>query len=188
MATYLINPKTLKETAYVDENVDDKLLSNTIVYVQDLYILPKLGTGLLNELKTQIDAGTLTALNTTLLSTYVKPVFVYLVLSELPIPMNMKLTNIGIVEKRSENSEPIAFNKIVAFGDKFKNIAEYYAERLKLYLCEHSNDYPLYLNPGTGVDIVRPDRQSYTGGWYLGDDPQQVPDFIKAEYPLTYGS
>lgn len=185
-----MNPVEVKNNSYVDENVDDKLITTAIGIAQDLHILPHVGTGIFDELKTQIAAGTVTALNNTLLGTYIVPALRYWTLYELVEPMNYKLTNKAIMEKSSENSRPISPDKMFnSLKSKWENIAQWYTERLKKYLLENQTDYPLYLNPGTGVDIIHPTRESaFTGGWYLGDDFKSVPDWIKAEYPGTYGT
>lgn len=189
MANYFLHPNELKATAYVDENADDKILTNGISIAQDLYILPIMGTGIYEELKTQIGAGTLTVLNTTLLASYVVPALRYWCLYELAEPLTYKITNKAIVKKHSENSEPIEFKELTALKDKFMNIAQWYTERLKFYLIENRTSYPLYDSPGTGIDTIRPAHDTaFNCGWYLGESTQNVPDFIKAEFPLTYGT
>ena len=70
---YFISETQLKEGSIIDENVDMKALKPMILIAQDQRIQPIIGSGLYAQLKTQIQAGTLTALNTTLLDTYVTP-------------------------------------------------------------------------------------------------------------------
>lgn len=189
MANYFIHPNEIKATAYVDENVDDKLVTNAISIAQDLYILPIIGSGINDELRTQIGASTLSVLNTTLLSTYIVPALRYWVLYELAEPMTYKFTNKSIVKKKSENSEAIDFKDLMALKDKFMNIAQWYTERLKFYLIQNEASHPLYFNPGTGVDVIHPQKASaFSCGWYLGEQPANVPDYIKAEFPATYGT
>lgn len=188
MANYFIHPNDVKATAYIDENADDKIITNSISIAQDLYILPMIGSGIYDELKTQIGASTLTALNTTLLATYIVPALRYWTLYELAEPMTYKFTNKSIVKKKSEGSEPIVFAELMALKDKFLNVAQWYTERLKKYLIQNEASYPLYYNPGTGVDVIHPAKDSFNCGWFLGEDTHAVPDFIKAEFPGTYGS
>jgi hypothetical protein len=57
-----ISETYLKDSSYIDENVDIKLLRNSILETQDMRILPILGTALYEELKTQIQDGTKTDL------------------------------------------------------------------------------------------------------------------------------
>ena len=72
-----ISETYLKDSSYIDENVDIKLIRNSILETQDMRILPILGTALYEQLKTQIQANTKTTLNNTLLDTYVKPALKY---------------------------------------------------------------------------------------------------------------
>ena len=163
-----IHPNEVIATAYIDENVDSKYISNAIQIAQDLYILPMVGTGIFNELKTQVVAGTVSTDNDTLLSSYIQPCLKYYVLFELIEPLTFKFTNKSIMKKNSENSQPISDGELQRLKDKFKNIAEYYAEKLRLYLVQNEASYPLYYLPGTGVDIVTPSNTSFQSGWYLG--------------------
>ena len=75
----------------------------------------------------------------------------------------------------------------MALKDKFQNIAQWYTERLRFFLEEHHEDYPLYHNPGTGVDVIFPKHDSFDCNWYLGESHEAIPDFIKTEFPGTYG-
>ena len=169
MATiaYFLTPTQIKATAYIDENTDDKYLINAIRIAQDLYILPILGSGIYDEIKTQINAGTVTALNDTLLKDYIQHSLTFFTLYEAIEPLSMKFTNKSILKKTSENSQPISFEEMNQLKEKFKNIAEYYANRIVKYLIENEASYPLYYNPGSAVDTVHPKRNVFDSGWNL---------------------
>ena len=49
-----LSEQTLKQRSVLQDNVDMKIVTPTIIEVQEFYILPILGTSLYNELKTQI--------------------------------------------------------------------------------------------------------------------------------------
>lgn len=164
-----INPAQIKANTYVDENVDEKSLRVAIELAQQLNIEPIIGSGIYAELQTQITAGVLTALNTTLLTTYIQPALEYWTLHELVEPMTYKFQNKNVARKNSDNSNPIDLDEVVHLKNKFKNIAEYKQDKIKLYLIENSTDYPLYDNPGNGVDTVHPTRKTFTTTWYLGN-------------------
>jgi len=51
-----LSEQTLKQRSVLQDNVDMKIVTPTIIEVQEFYILPILGTSLYNELKTQIAA------------------------------------------------------------------------------------------------------------------------------------
>ena len=62
-----LSEQTLKQRSVLQDNVDMKIVTPTIIEVQEFYILPILGTSLYNELKTQIAASTTTNANKNLI-------------------------------------------------------------------------------------------------------------------------
>jgi len=176
-----ISEQYIKDTSYIDENVDANLLRSNILETQDIRIRRIIGTGLYNELKTQINGNTLTALNTTLLDDYVSPALKYWVLNDGAFILQYKIMNKGIVTRQSENTTSVGvteFDRLVSF---FKDRAEYYSQRVTDYLIEHNLEYPLYNNPGNGYDIEHPNNNNYTQGWHLGDD-LHIPKGIDIDY------
>jgi hypothetical protein len=167
MSVQFISTSKCKELAGINGNTDDFLVTPMIISCQDDYIERILGTDLYNELKTQVTNNTLTALNTTLLNTYVVPCLVAYVKYEAVIELNYKFTNKSISTKTSENSQPIQKDDAVWLMEHYKNKAEEKAERITRYLMENDTDYPLYLNHGTGLDILPPNTLNYTCGIVL---------------------
>jgi hypothetical protein len=159
----------LKGSSYVDENVDEKYIRVAIERAQYRYIRPIIGSGIYDQLQTQINAGTLTALNTTLLTSYIQPALEWWTIRELVFPMTYKFNNKSVSKKNSDNSSPIELNEALQLRDEFHNNAEELTESLRLYLLENDTDYPLYDNPGTGVDTVHPTSNVFSAGWYMGD-------------------
>ena len=102
-----INPSVIKNTTYLDENIDEKYIRVAIETAQQLYIEPIIGSGIYDQLQTQINAGTLTALNTTLLTDAIQPALEYWTLHELIEPLLYKFNNKNIAKKTSDNSNPI---------------------------------------------------------------------------------
>lgn len=184
-------PTQVIATAYLDENIDQKYLTNAISIAQDMHILRMLGTGIYDELRSQITGNTVTVLNATLLGTYIEPALTWWTLFELIEPLNYKFTNKAIVKKNSENSNPIGVQEMTNLKDKFKNMAEWYTERMRKYLVENQSSYPLYYNPGNGVDTVHPSNESYSTGWFLGRSNERGTNnenniINAAENPGTY--
>lgn len=164
----MIDETTVKATSFIDENVDVNLIRTTIKTAQDIHILPILGTGLYNEVTTQIDNGKLTALNTTLLNDYITMALVWWTLYEGVDVFTYKFRNKGILRETSEVSQTISLEEVKRLMDSFRNKAEYYSERVTKYLYENQTSYPLILNAGTGIDTIHPNSTNYTTGWYLG--------------------
>ena len=55
MAVLFISEKYVKDNSYIDNNVDDKLLTPLIILAQDKHILPVTGTSLTPISKSQSD-------------------------------------------------------------------------------------------------------------------------------------
>jgi len=167
-----ISEQYIKDTSYIDENVDIKLLRSNILETQDVRVLPILGTALFEDLKTKITAGTINSTTgyKTLLDTYISPALKYWVLHDGAYILQYKVMNKGIVTRSSENAETIATNELDRLMAFFKDRAEFYSDRVTKFLLENDTTYTLYNNAGNGIDTVQPKINNFTQGWYLGDD------------------
>jgi hypothetical protein len=92
------------------------------------------------------------------------------VLSELPFELSYQFYNKGLVRKSSENTDTPSMQDLIDISSRYRATAEFYTERMIKYLKQNYNSYPLYLNPGTGVDIMHPDHDGYKTSIFLGDD------------------
>ena len=160
--------QTIKDTTYLDENVDMKLLRDTIELCQDKYILPLIGTGIFNQISTQITSGTVSSQNTTLLDTYIQKVLKWWVLYEGVDILTYKFMNKSVVKKNSENSTPIDIEEIRRLMEKFRTNAEMYSQRMTDYLLANLSTFTLYLNQAINYDTIIPKRNSYTTSIWLG--------------------
>jgi hypothetical protein len=181
MSTVLfISEERLKETSVINGNVDNKLLLPTIVSCQEMYIQPILGSGIYNQIKTQIADGTIAdagnASNKLLLDSFIIPCLVSWIMYELPIDLTYKFTNKNFGSKTSENSQPGEIAAIEKVMDRYKNKAEFRSERMTMYLKQNRTTFPLYDNPGTGFDVIRPQGSNFTCGMYLDDDSPAAMD------------
>lgn len=170
MSQFFITEEKLKANSLINENVDDKLIKPLLTTCQDIYIHPIIGTGLYNELKTQIAASGVTALNQTLLEDYIQPTLIWYIMSEAPIAMTYQFRNKGVMKRNSENSNSADIDELISISNKYKYNAEFYAKRLSDYLCANSMDYPLYINAGNAADTLHPNNQVYQSGMFLDND------------------
>ena len=137
-----------------------------------MYILPALGSALYDRLQTGIQLNNLTPSETSLLDTYITPTLVYYVMSELPMGLSYQFYNKGMIRKSGEGQENPSAAEMIDVADRYKGRAEFYKQRLVKYLKQESgnNTFPLYNNPGSGVDTIVPDNEAYTTSIWLGDD------------------
>jgi hypothetical protein len=167
-----ISVDTIKDRTGLHFNVDPKLVYPDILFAQDAYILPVLGTALYNKLQDDIDCKSLTCDYETLLNDYITPCLVYQVMAELPMALSYQFYNKGVVKKTGEGQTEPSASELTEVAQRYTSRAEYYRQRLVKYLKQQSsqNKFPEYLNPGSGVDTIVPDNQAYTISVWLGDD------------------
>lgn len=151
----------------IDSNYDKDTLASVIYDQQQLYIKKLIGTGLYNELSTQIIAGTLTALNTSLLD-LVRDSLRHYVLADWQFESTSKNSNKGAQVMDGDNSRAADEKLLVQKVQRHLDKAQEYAQRVTDYLCENSSSYPLYSNPGSGADTIHPIKNNYRTGWYIG--------------------
>ena len=139
-----ISIEVLKDQSVINENVDSKLLQPTLIMVQDIYLKQVIGKELYAELITQVNAESVTALNTTLLTDYIQPYLINKVVSELVIDVNYKIKNKALMVGSSDNAQPLDSSGMSIVQTKYRIIAENYRVNLVDYLTENRLDYPLF--------------------------------------------
>jgi len=165
---YYISVTYLKDNTPLNENLDDKLLKASIKEAQEIYIRDIVGSGVYDELQDQAYNDTLTTDNRTLLDTYIAPCLKYYTLVESMMPLTFKFLNKTVASRNSEDATPVTTDELTMIEKRYRDKAEYYAGRLRAYLKENPNLYPLYLNYGTGFDAIQPSNTAFFGGMYLG--------------------
>lgn len=169
MAVYFMSADWLKENSPIDLNVDDKTLSGAIKEAQEIHIRDIIGSGLYDDLITEVSGGSVSADNQTLLNNYIRPCLKYYAIVEAIMPMTFKLMNKAVGKRSADNFEPVAQGDMTLIEQRFRDKAEYYSNRLTDFLHENQQTYPLFLNPGSGIDVIRPGGVQLFGGFYLGD-------------------
>lgn len=169
----MIDVPTLKARTGIHDNIDEKLIYPEIKAAQDLYILPIVGTALYNRILNDINLGTLAGDYKNLVDNYLIDALCNWVLSELPIGITYQFWNKGVAVKTSDNTNQPTMGELFDIANKYKNRAEAYGKKAIMFLKQSvgvNNMYPEYLNPGIGVDVIRPDRVGFSSPIFLGDD------------------
>lgn len=172
----LISDTMIKDRTAVHGNIDPKLIYPDIKVAQDMYIHPILGTALYNKLQTIVSDGTITSNSAlasykTLVDRYIVDALIYYTLAELPTTISYQFWNKGVLRKQGESTELPSMSDLLDLGNKYKNRAEFYANRLRLYLKQNAATlFSEYNNPGSGIDDINPSHKSFTMPVWLGDD------------------
>lgn len=162
-----ISETFVKENSEIDENVDMKLINPTIWYCQKQYIEPALGTVLYNDLIADVVAGSVSGDNLTLVDDYIADALLFWVRHEIQVPLTYKFRNKSVGKNTDPNSQPVGFDEHKYLRDFYKNKAVMFTERLKDYLCENSELFPLY-GTENGVDEIYPKDIAPQVAVYLG--------------------
>ena len=161
-----IDSNYLKSITPLNQNVDESIIRPCIMMAQDKYVLPSLGSGVMGELKLQISNGSISAAtnNLLVLTEFIQPTLAYWALFEMMPHLVFRLQNKGIEKKNSDNSVSPSIEEITFLQDNYKSTASFYSQRLTQFMKENQDLFPLYLNPGSGIDIINPNASSYPGG------------------------
>jgi len=162
----LMTPAYFKRHTVIDENVNSEYITPVIELCQDTFVQEIVGTGLYEELLSQIP-NSLTSLNTTLMNKLL-PAMKWWVSAKLIRRITYKFGNIGMKEYEDENYITPSSKTIDSMEEEYMNWAEFYANRATLYLIENNTSYPLYDNPGDGVDKIHPNRNQFKSAIFLG--------------------
>lgn len=175
-----ITESFLKKHSNIDENVDTQYITPVIELVQDMYILPVLGTALYDEIAAEVVAGSVSTDNQTLLDSYVQKTMLYYVLAEGLPSFNYKIENKSVATKTSDNAQPVGIDIIRSEVARYKNLAEVYAQRTTNYLKANSSStkYNNYNNAGSDFDTIHPKANNYFNGWEL-DNSTTLPEGIE---------
>jgi len=166
----MLSVQMLKDRTAVHDNIDEKLVFPEIKAAQDMYILPLCGSALYNKLLADINANTLTGNYKVLVDDYIIDTLANYVISELPLGLTYQFWNKGVSQKTTDNSIAPSMTDLFSVASKYKRRAEEYAQRMRLYLRQNAPQMFLeYINPGSGVDTVIPERQGFSNPIYLGD-------------------
>lgn len=172
--TYIVLPSIIKERMSLHDNIDDKLIYPEIMNVQEMYVLPLLGSNLYNKIMTDIaNTGTLTGNYKTLMDSYLVMAICNWVMSELPPALNYQYWNKGVSQKTVDNADQPSMSDLYSIMARYKTRAEHYSKRARMYLIQNAAAmFPEYLVITPGVDQVVPENQQYSCPIFLGDETE----------------
>ena len=167
MATYtlFISEEKLKDSTAVNLSVDVNLLLPYVRQAQKLFVEPKLGTDLVDKLKSEIQAGTLAGAYKTLVDDYIGDMLPNWAFYHAIPFLRFKIENGNIYSKTSETGTALSTEEAQHLREEVRNTAEYYTERMIDYVTNNTSSFPEY-NTNSGSD-VNPDRNAFYNGMNL---------------------
>jgi hypothetical protein len=165
--TLLIGAQYIKDNSPIDENVDERLMLDTIWTAQREHIKPLLGTDLYDDILAKAAAATLASNDLTLVNEYIAPCLTKWVMFEMTLIQSYKYRNKGVVQQNSENSQPTSYENLSHLFDMWRDKAEMFGQDLIRYVKANTDLFPLYLT-NNDADDIHPINNNYTSGLYLG--------------------
>jgi hypothetical protein len=161
----LITRDDLVRFTSVNGNVDTDKFIQYIKIAQDIHIQNYLGTELLNKIKADIIASTLTGDYQSLVETYVKPMLIHWAMVEYLPFAAYTIANRGVYKHSSDNAENVAKDEVDFLLEKERKIAQHYTQRFIDYMSFNQQLFPEY-NDNSNGDMY-PDTNNNFIGWVL---------------------
>ena len=139
---YFITISALKEVSYINNNVDDEQLKIIIQRVQNVHLSEMLNKTFYDHLIDAVDNATLTAKETTLISTYLQPYIVCLSEIKATVFLKTQIRKKTVGQNNDEymtSSSKELLNDLNAEKVVFEN-------NIKRFLSDNEVDFPLYFN------------------------------------------
>lgn len=166
MATaQFIDSAYLRAHTTIESNVDDDKLQPFIVKAQDIRLQHTLGSGFMQHLFSQIINNALTPNEVILINEYIARTVAEWTLYECLPMLNFKLTNKAVSQESSEYSQPSSLSDIKYIRASVRDVAEFYSERLRKYLCDNSELFPEYVNADN--ENLERDSKTYFSGIFI---------------------
>lgn len=166
MAEALLITRTdiVKFTA-VNGNVDTDKFIQFVKIAQDVHVQSILGTDLLNKIKADIVANTLSGNYLSLLTNYVKPLLIHWAMVEWIPFAAYTIANKGVYKHESENATTVDKVEVDFLVEKQRQIAQHYTQRFVDYMSFNNNLFPEYNSNSNGDMYPRTDNNFL--GWVL---------------------
>lgn len=161
----LIERSDIVKYTPLDGNTDTDKFIQFIKIAQDIHIQNYLGTDLLNRLKSDIEAGTLSGVYLDLLNNYVRQMLIHWAMVEYLPFSAYTVANKGVFKHTAESSETVQKNEVDFLIEKQRITAENYSQRFVDYMSFNSSSFPEY-HTNSGADVY-PISNTNIGGWYL---------------------
>jgi hypothetical protein len=161
----LISRADVVKFTALNGNIDvDKYIS-FVKIAQDVHVQSILGTDLLNKIKADIVASTLSGNYLSLLTNYVKPMLIHWAMVEYLPFAAYTIANKGVYKHESENSTTVDKVEVDFLIEKQRQIAQHYTQRFVDYMSFNMNLFPEYNSNSNGDMYPRTDNNFI--GWIL---------------------
>jgi hypothetical protein len=140
----LISENYIKKYTTVNGSVDPNLMYPSVYLAQDKWVLPFLGTDLMNKIKNDVANNTIAGNYQVLLESYIQRALLWWVMVDLTPSLCYRMDNGTIVQRQSEDATPVSDVVMKDMIDRARQNAEHYTTLLVDYLCANASLFPEY--------------------------------------------
>jgi len=139
-----IDDDYLKTYSPLGKSIDVDEIYPFVQNAQNVYIQDILGTPLYNDLVSKVANNiSFTPIEWELVDLCSRSLVYWTVYMALP-HIFLKIRNAGVVKTNSQNTENADLNELKYLRNDMKDLAEFYNTRIVNFLCDKSNQFPLY--------------------------------------------
>lgn len=164
---FLIDIDSLKKLSLIHDNVEVSAIRPVLIRSQDMYIEPILGSALYNRLLDGVEADDLTADELTLIYDYISIILAISCEIRLGNSITNEIRNIGLGIATDPNFQAATKDGIEREKDISYKDLTFYKNRLKRYLCENEDKYPLYNNSNLYGVKKEGKTNSYSSNFFI---------------------
>lgn len=148
----LVSEQRMKNWTSLDNNIRIDVLTPSILNAQEVYTQSALGTSFYNRLKEGVELNNLTTDEEAFLKDYVGPALMQYALYLLLPNLKYKFVEKGILNGTSEETQATTLDELTYLRETAMDLAQFYDERMKEFLCQNANLFPQWLNwSGNGM-------------------------------------
>lgn len=142
----LISEDTIKEQSSVSNNLFGKNIAPSIVYAQEMGLIPIIGECLYDKLCGLVEDGSITDILFTaykdLLDNYIQPYLLNKTICEIIPSVNYKIANLGAIVSNDEHVVNLSQKDIDLLITTYQERADFYTKRLQDFIKNNKQAFP----------------------------------------------
>lgn len=159
-----IDDQYLKDYTPLGKSVDVNEIYPFVEEAQNVYVQDVLGTPLYMDLEYKLYTGvTYSNIERQLVDLCSKGLAYWTVYMALP-HLAIKIRNLGVARPTSTDAQPSTIDEMKYVREEMKNLGEFWNTRVVNFLCQYSNQFPLYQ---AATDDMYPNTRQYDSDIYL---------------------
>lgn len=177
----LVSEQRMKNWTALDPNIRIDVLTPSILNAQSVYTQAALGTNFYNRLLEGVRDNDLTNDEEMFLKEYVGPALMQYALYLLLPNLKYKFVEKGILNGTSEETQATTLDELQYLREQAMDLAQFYDQRLKEFLAQNANLFPLWLNwSGNGMPA------DPTTSYFSGLQTQIPNQYFRSRYEDCY--